>query len=695
MRTVAPRVIAFLLLCLAGCPKRVVVNGQELSVQEADELARRELDRIRAETQGQPPAVRADRLAEFGARYPGVPSAAAALFEAGQAYRAARQPDRAAQVLGTLLTEHPLFERSNDAKYELALADIERGRARDGLATLESLYPYIPPERRPEAAARAAAAAEAAGANVEAIRWLGEVAALAQGDSRAAANQRMVEVVDRLSLAEVTRLRQSLPREAAVQEPLTMKLARIQLHLRDYPAAEAAAREVFLRWPTGAYAADAKQLVDRLGKLALVRPGVIGVAVPLSGPYQRWGEAILQGVGLALGENSGLKLVVRDTRGEPDGEAQAIEQLALDEGAIGIIGGVTNAGAERAAATAEDLMVPFISLSKQDGITAAGPFVFQNMLTASAQARALVDYAMGKRGLRRFAVMYPQNAYGTELANAFWDEVEARGGEIRGAESYTADRTTFTPLVKSMVGKADLDQRPDYLAQVKEIVEKEKDPFRRRKALEKARERLAPVTDFEAIFIPDFAQTVKLIAPALAVEDVITQTCLPDEVKRIARSTGRPDLAPVQLLGGNGWGARPTSPTEAALTDTSPGAPGRYVRCAVYVDGFFAGSARPATKGFVDAFTTKYAGKAPSILEASAFDAARMLKDNLGAQKAQTRDALRDRLAGLKAFAGATGDITMGPDRTPQKQLFYLTIDPAGLRELTPEELAVTAAAGP
>ena len=65
--------------------------------------------------------------------------------------------------------------------------------------------------------------------------------------------------------------------------------------------------------------------------------------------------------------------------------------------------------------------------------------------------------------MKRFAIMYPSIPYGTELANAFWDEVEARGGEIRAAETYANDRTTFTPLVKGMVGKLYLDERTDYL----------------------------------------------------------------------------------------------------------------------------------------------------------------------------------------------------------------------------------------
>ncbi|HET6439356.1 MAG TPA: penicillin-binding protein activator [Anaeromyxobacter sp.] len=674
--------VTSLLVALAACPNRVVVvNGQEMSPEQAEEEGRAELEAVRREAQALTAAEAGERFSALAGKYRGTEIAAEALQQAGDLFRAAGRPDRAVQVLSTLVAEHPLYPRALDAKYALALAQMESGRVRDGLTTLGSLYGQLPAEQRPEAARRAAAAAEAANALEEAVRWQAEVAAQATGDSRRAAVARAAELIDQLSFAEVEQLRGTLPREAAVQEALTMKAARIHLHLRDYTRAQEEAREVFLRWPDGPYAQDAKAMVDRITRLTLVKPNVIGVAVPLSGTYKRWGEAILQGVGLALGDGAGVKLAIRDTRGEPAGAAQAIESLVLEEGAIVVIGGVTNAEADRAAAAAEELSVPLVSLSRQEGVTDAGPHVFQNMLTADAQARALVEFAMDRRGMKRFAVMYPTIPYGTELANAFWDEVENRGGEMRAAESYAPDRTTFTPLVKDMVGKLYLDERSDYQDQAKEITLKEKDPFRRRKALEKLRDKLDPVTDFDAIFIPDFPKNLKLLTPALAVEDVVTQTCLPEEVKRIAKSTGRPDLKPVQLLGANGWGGDPS------LYDTSPGAPGRYLRCAIFVDGFFAGSARPATRAFVDAFQKKYGGQTPTILEASAYDAARMVRERMGARKVQTREELRDELAAVKAFPGATGDITMGPRRTPEKQLFFLTIDQGGLRELTQEEL--------
>ena len=185
----------------------------------------------------------------------------------------------------------------------------------------------------------------------------------------------------------------------------------------------------------------------------------------------------------------------------------------------------------------------------------------------------------------------------------------------------------------------------------------------------------------------DFARNVKLIAPALAVEDVITATCLPDEVKKIEKTTGRKDLKAVQLLGGNGWGADPS------LFDTSAGAAGRHVRCAVFVDGFYAGAARPETRRFAEAFQKKY-GTVPGILEAYAYDAVRLARAVVEQGGVTSRAGLRDGLAAVKGFRGATGDLTVGPKRLVEKELFFLTVDRDGLRELSRAELAAPGAGG-
>jgi branched-chain amino acid transport system substrate-binding protein len=396
------------------------------------------------------------------------------------------------------------------------------------------------------------------------------------------------------------------------------------------------------------------------------------VAVPLSGRFKGWGEAILQGVNLGLPEGGGFRVVAKDTRGEPEGAAEALEQLA-SEGAVAVIGGVANAEALRSATTAQQLGLPLLSLSKVEGVTDGRPFVLRLMLTASAQATALADWAVAKRGMKQFAVLWPDVPYGNELMSAFWDEVEARGGEFRGAGAYEADRTNFGPLVRDIVGKARLEERSDWVEAQREIYKEVKDPFRRAKALEKARKDLPPLVDFDALFIPDFARGVSLLAPALAVEDVVT-TCDPRELERIRKASGR-EVRPVQLLGGNGW-------DDPALVEKAA----RYVECAVFVDGFFAGSERPETRRFVQAFQEKF-GRTPTILEASAYDAARMVAQAVDRDKAQGREAVRTALAGMRSFPGATGEISFDPRGEPVRTLFFLTIDKGGMRELRPEEM--------
>lgn len=692
MRPTGHRAAALLAaFVLSACPMRTaVIGGQELPIARAEDVARAELSALRNETDRMEPEAAATRLEAFAARYAELPAAAEALHEAARRWREASQPDRAIAALQRLLSEHPLYRAADAAKLDLALAEIAFGRSADGLATLASLWSRVPAAARAEAASAAADAAEALHDWSAELRWLGEAAAAAQGDVRERIVARAAEVVDgRLPFIEVARLRETLQSDSPILPAVILKLARIQLHLRDFANAEASAREVYLRWSDSPFAADARALVERVGRLTFARPDVIGVAAPLTGKYKEWGEAIVRSIGLALGEGSTLRVAARDTRGEPDGAAAAIEALALDEGAIVVIGGVTNAESERAAATAEELQVPFVSLSRQDGVTDAGPFVFQNMLTATAQARALVQLAIQKRGMKRFALLYPSIPYGVELANAFWDEVEKRGGEIRAAETYASDRTTFTPLVKSMVGKLYLDERTDFQTAAKEAGRAEHDPFHRRKAVEKLLEKLAPVTDFDAIFIPDQAKSVRLIAPALAVEDVVSQTCDKEEVARIAKTTGRPDLKPVQLFGGNGWGLDET------LFDQSPGQVGRHVRCAIYVDGFYAGSSRPETKRFVEAFHKKFGDAAtPTVLEASAYDSARMARAVIEQARTKSRAAVRDGLADVREFKGATGDITMNARRMPDKELFFLTVDANGVREMTAAELAASSAPG-
>ena len=590
-----------------------------------------ELSRLRAAPDSTPPARSAEAFEKLARTSPTAAEAPEALDEAARAWMKAKQPARAARDWAELLSRYPLWSRSDEARVRYGLAEVEAGQGATGMQTLLAIWEETPADQRGNLALRIADAAEAARNWPLAARWRAEAAAILPPAERDRETARALDIVTtRLSPPEIEALSREIPKGGTLALALAARAA--------------------VKTPTVA--------------------GTIGVAVPLSGKFKAWGDAILQGVALAVPEGGPVRVVAKDTRGEPDGAADAVAQLAA-EGAVAIVGGVTNAEAQRAAAAAQQAGVPLLSLSKVDGIADGRPYVFRLMLTAAAQAQALADIAIQRRGLRNVVVLYPEIPYGTELRTAFGAEVEARGGTIARAVGYEPDRANFAPLAKELVGRSQVEQRADWREVQKAIVKEIPDPYRRAKALEKARKELPPLIEFDAVFVPDFARSVTLLAPALAVEDVVT-ACDPREIERIQKVSPW-TVKPVLLLGGNGW-------DDPAVVEKA----GKYVECAIFVDGFFAGSERIETRRFVLAFQQSHA-RMPSILEASAYDAASMVAAAM-ARGVTGRKEMRDALAGQAPFPGATGDVAFDARGEPVRTLFLLTVDRGVIREMRPEE---------
>jgi ABC-type branched-subunit amino acid transport system substrate-binding protein len=599
-----------------------------------------ELSRLRAAPVSSSPAKSAEAFEKLARTWPTSAEAPEALDEAARAWMRAKQPARAAADWAELLSRYPLSPRAEEARVRYGLAEVEAGRSNLGLPTLNALWGQATPAQRGNLALRIADAAEAAGNWPLAARWRTEAVPYLPAAEGQRETARVLDIVaTRLSPQEVEALAAELPREGAVGAALA---ARAALKTR-------------------------------------VVAGTVGVAVPLTGKFKAWGEAILQGVALAIPEGGPVRVVAKDTRGEPDGAAEAVAQLAA-EGAVAIVGGVTNAEAQRAAAAAQQEGVPLLSLSKVEGVTEGRPYVFRLMLTARAQAQALAELAVGRRGLKQAVILYPEIPYGTELKGAFGAEVEARGGAVVRAIGYEGDRTNFAPMVKELVGRTQVEKRADW-REISKVIQKEiQDPYRRSRALEKARKELSPIVEFDVIFVPDFARSVTLLAPALAAEDVVT-ACDPEDLAKIQKVSPWV-VKPVLLLGGNGW-------DDPAIVEKA----GRYVECAVFVDGFFPASERPDTRRFVEAFQTIHA-RAPSILEASAHDAAAMIAAAM-ARGASGRKELRDALASQKPFPGATGEVVFDARGEPVRNLFFLTVEKGAIREMRPEELSAAPATAP
>jgi len=413
---------------------------------------------------------------------------------------------------------------------------------------------------------------------------------------------------------------------------------------RDYSGARSALQDVAKLAPGSELADRANRFVQQIDARNKVDPHTIGVILPLSGPNSAIGYKALRGIQLGLGiyganQSSGFRLAVVDSEGNVDGARRGVERLVQENNVIAIIGGLQSKTATVEAARAQEFGVPTIMLSQKSGITAAGESIFRNALTSQMQVQELVDVAMKQLGFRNFAIMYPNDAYGTEYANLFWDEVKSHGGEITAAQTYDPKETDFRSHVQRLAGTFYLDDRADEL-RVRQADYNQKNPKKSlRNGGPSIEDILPPIVDFDAVFIPDEARAVGQIAPSLAYDNV----------------------KGVRLLGTNIW----NSPRFLQRGQ-------KFVEGSIFVDSVLTSDPAFTNSPFFQNFKSTF-NDDPGLTEVQAYDSALIVR-NLIAKGESTRIGLQQAMAHLQNFPGALGNLSVTADREIRRPMTAFTV---------------------
>lgn len=417
--------------------------------------------------------------------------------------------------------------------------------------------------------------------------------------------------------------------------------------------------EFINRYPDNQNRILVESLIDEIKKNAVFKQNTIGVLLPLSGPYERFGLRALKGIELALdqfssqGDNPAINISVKDTGADPDKTIMALEELYQDQVAA-ILGPIVTS--EVAAREAQRMGIPIITLTQKNDIPEIGDKVFRNFITPQMQVKALTSFTVESLGLYRFAILYPNENYGLTFMNLFWDELIELGGQVVGVESYEPKQTDFTDPIKKLVGlyyeipedlKAENDfaeewDQPIAFEDIDEKTLEEDSDIKSEEEAEEPEEEEEPesIVDFDAIFIPDSPGLAGLIVPQLAYFDITD----------------------VYLLGTNLW-----------HSDSLIRIAGQYVQGAVMPDGFFAESTSPAVKNFVTKFEETYQEK-PDFIEAVVFDSAMILFHAVSRPHIRYRNEIRDELLNLDNFPGITGITRFDENGEAQKKLHLLRI---------------------
>ncbi|MHB9074171.1 MAG: penicillin-binding protein activator [Desulfobaccales bacterium] len=195
------------------------------------------------------------------------------------------------------------------------------------------------------------------------------------------------------------------------------------------------------RFPTSPETAAAERLLAG-NKVEL------GCLLPLSGQLSSIGFRVQRGMELAA-KKAPVKLVFKDTGTNPETAASLTRELAQNANVLAVVGPLSSAVAQSAAEAAQGSSLPLIALSQKDGLTQTGAWIFQAFLTPRQQVRALVSYAASK-GIKRFAILYPDSAYGRTFFQNFQEEVTAQGGEVAAQAFYSPGSQEFAPTLTSL-----------------------------------------------------------------------------------------------------------------------------------------------------------------------------------------------------------------------------------------------------
>jgi ABC-type branched-subunit amino acid transport system substrate-binding protein len=333
----------------------------------------------------------------------------------------------------------------------------------------------------------------------------------------------------------------------------------------------------------------------------------LGLAVPQSGAQARLGEVVLRGAMLVMaeptpaGDPSSYHLFVRDAAApaERAGTAGAAAwSLAREDSVIGLLGTFDPRGIELATRDG----VPFLLLDEH--APGARTTAFQLIHAPESRAIALAQRALSL-GARRFVVLGPDSASGKRLAGSFSHALTAGGGTLVAHITYVAGATSFS-------------------AQVNEL------------------RKLA----FDALFVPDEATRLELIAPALAVANIWPRRprLLVAPSSASTPTAGRRE---VLLL------STALSLSERLLRNAE-----RYVQGAMLCPGYY--PAEDARSGnFVARFREVY-GTDPTAADAYGYDGLSILRGAVERGGHTRADVLH--LVESGRFEGMTGDIRFGPD---------------------------------
>lgn len=342
-----------------------------------------------------------------------------------------------------------------------------------------------------------------------------------------------------------------------------------------------------------------------------------GLILPLTGPFAKYGQPILDGAMLAAAmlrtDGINIELLAYDTRA--DNITAAREATALAEADVNLIIGplMSNVAATVTAVLSCRSIPIIVPAATQAGFTELSPTCFQISANMQTIGRGMAQYAVKHRGMTTLAVITPTTFDEMTMGEAFAAEAKRLGARILAVEKFRPNETDFGPYIND-IKEALFGPPPDsafYITLDGDTLKPGEMPV-----------------SFDGLFAPATEQQLYLLLPQLNFYRVTTSYLGADEW----------NTSKVLKLG------------EKVLKD------------AVFYSSEGAMYHSEAYDKLAAAYDSQFAAE-PSRLVAVGYDAVNMLADAYRAGRHAPGD-LTEYLNSLNGYKGASGQVTFGRGRT-------------------------------
>lgn len=185
---------------------------------------------------------------------------------------------------------------------------------------------------------------------------------------------------------------------------------------------------------------------------------VIGAAGPFTGDLAQFGQSMLNGINLAVDEINAaggvlggrkLRIETGDDQAKVNEGTLVAQRFAGNPDIVAVVGHFNSGVSITASAIYEKSGILQITpASTNPKLTAQGfNLIFRNLPNDDENGRQLADFA-GRKGFRRMAIYFANNAYGKGLADVFEARAKELGIEIVDRQAYDPERDEdFRPVL--------------------------------------------------------------------------------------------------------------------------------------------------------------------------------------------------------------------------------------------------------